>query len=61
MVEVSRWGGRHGSDVALVDTGWVELSVVGTSGAEVVSVRDTGPTVVFVVTGGPVDVVDSGS
>lgn len=45
----------------MVDTGWVELSVVGISGAEVVSVRDTGPTVGFVVTGGPVDVVDFGS
>lgn len=47
--EVSQWGGRHGSEVCVVDTGWVELSAVGESGTVVVSVRDTGGTAGFVV------------
>lgn len=42
----------------MVDTGRVELSVVGKSGPVVVSVRDTGERLGFVVTGGPVDIVD---
>lgn len=59
MEEVSLWGGRHGSEVCTVDERWVELSVVGKSGTVVVSVRDPGTTVGFVVTGGPgVDMVD---
>lgn len=58
MEEVSQWGGRHGSEVCMVDTGMVELSVVGKSGPVVVSVRDTGGRLGFVVTGGPVDIVD---
>lgn len=42
----------------MVDTGRVELSVVGKSGPVVVPVRDTGGRLGFVVTGGPVDIVD---
>lgn len=55
MEEVSQWGGRQGSEVRTV---WVELSVVGRSGAAVVSVGDTGGTAGVVVAGGPVEMVD---
>lgn len=40
------------------DTGWGELSVVGKSGPVVVSVRDTGGGLSFVVAEGPMDIVD---
>lgn len=52
--EVSRWGGRQGSEVRKVDVGWVELAVVGNSGTVVVCVGNTSGTVGFVVKGGPV-------
>lgn len=49
MEDVSQWGGRHGSEVSIVDAGWVELAVVGDSGKVVVCVGDTGGTVGFIV------------
>lgn len=52
MEEVSRWG----SEVCTAGTGWV--SVVGKSGAVVVSAKETGRTVCFVVTGEPVETAD---
>lgn len=42
----------------MVDTGWVELSVVCKRGPVVVSVRDTGGGLSFVVAGGPMDIVN---
>lgn len=55
---VSRWGGRHGLDVLVVDGLTVELSVMGDSRMVVVSAGDSGDTVGLVVAGGPMEVVD---
>lgn len=55
MEEVSRWGGRHGSEVLTVDGPTVGFSVTGGGGTVVVSVSDTGDTVHFAVTDGPVE------